>query len=161
MGPSHYTQVIRTAIPITGTVTLTTVTRTTATVGTTMVSRGRFTALSASTVSVVVISIISTFSVISRPRLTAADSGQVGLAGGQVGLAGGQVGLPAGQVGLAGGQAASLATSAPSNIPASADVQFLSQATAAASERAEASPGGAWDAAAEFTARHRRRGPAA
>src|SRR6266568_1786322 len=154
MGPSHYTQVIRTAIPITGTVTLTTVTRTTATVGTTMVSRGRFTALSASTVSVVVISIISTFSVISRPRLTAADSGQVGLAGGQVGL-------PAGQVGLAGGQAASLATSAPSNIPASADVQFLSQATAAASERAEASPGGAWDAAAEFTARHRRRGPAA
>src|SRR6266571_3040620 len=147
MGPSHYTQVIRTAIPITGTVTLTTVTRTTATVGKTMVSRGRFTALSASTVSVVVISIISTFSVISRPRLTAAE--------------GGQVGLPAGQVGLAGGQAASLATSAPSNIPASADVQFLSQATAAASERAEASPGGAWDAAAEFTARHRRRGPAA
>jgi len=152
MGPSRFTQVIRTAILITGTVT-----RTTATGGTTTVSRGRFTALSTSTVSVVVISIISTFTVISRPRLTAADSGQVALAGGQVDLAGGQVDL-------ADGQAASLVVSALSTIRVSAVlavVQFLSQATAEASEQAEASPGGAWDAAAEFTAPRRRRGPAA
>src|SRR6266568_427999 len=134
MGPSRSTQVIRTAILITGTVTLTT-----ATGGTTTVSRGRFTALSTSTFSVVVISIISTFIVISRPRLTAADSGQVGLEGGQVALAGGQVGLAAGQaglaggqVGLAGGQGASLAISAPSIILVSAVlavVLFPSQAT--------------------------------